>query len=165
MRRRQLQHLALALVLTGCSAESPIGPAQFETAASNVPKPFSARCDLTIQPPQPIGPGLVRQLDVGECIVSHLGKSSFVSDKIINFAAGTQTIQAAFTAANGDVLRATGTGVSTMVAPGRFAFSATITFFGGTGRFVNASGEAKASGEADVINGVSSMVAEGLLTY
>ncbi len=167
MRRPSFSGLVLTCVLAGCATEPPTGPVaelsnpQFSASA----RPLSARCQLAIQPPQPISPGVLRQLDTGECIVSHLGKSTLVSDKVINFAAGTQVIDVTFAAANGDVLKGSGTGTNTLVAPGRVAFTANLTFTGGTGRFANASGAAKIEGEADIVNARSQMTMTGSLTY
>lgn len=167
MRRLFLLHLMLAIGLAGCSADTltyavPLDGAQRSAMAA---RPFAAHCDLAIQPGTPVGPGLIRQLDVGECRATHLGRAAFVSDKVINVVAGTQTLQATFTAANGDVLRAAGTGTSTMIAPGHVAFTATITFTGGTGRFADASGHAAIEGEADLASGRSRMTATGSITY
>ena len=104
---RRIAVAVVAVAVLGCAGDSPTsvdGGAQFGVDGV----PFSARCELAIQPPTPVGPGLLHQLDTGECQVSHLGRTAFVSDKVINVVAGTQTIQATFTAANGDVLRASG---------------------------------------------------------
>jgi hypothetical protein len=70
-----------------------------------------------------------------------------------------------FTAANGDILRGNGSGTSGLIAPGRMAFTATIAFTGGTGRFANATGEVTLTGEADLMAGRSSMSAEGSIQY
>ena len=161
---RRISVAVVAVAVLGCggdSATSLDGGAQFGVDGV----PFSARCELAIQPPTPVGPGVIRQLDTGECIVSHLGRTTFVSDKVINVVAGTQTIQATFTAANGDVLRASGAGTSGMVSPGVVAFVATISFDGGTGRFADASGSATIRGQANLAAGTSAAEMTGTIQY
>lgn len=159
--------LALAVTLAGCSADSPTDPLVMSGAPAYaaVPVPFKARCELEIQPATPVGPGLIHQIDFGTCQATHLGRATFVSDKIINVVAGTQTVEATFTAANGDVLTGTGAGTSQLVGPGRVAFTATIAFTGGTGRFADATGQATLTGEADLVAMRSHMSATGSLEY
>ncbi len=159
----------LTLALAACGSELPSGPladldaAQFSAAAHE--RPFKAECNLQIQPPTPVSPGVIAQIDSGDCQASHLGKSTLVSDKVINLVAGTQTLQLAFTAANGDVLHANGTGTNVMVAPGVVQFTADVTFTGGTGRFANATGRATIRGQANIAEAKSAMVMEGFILY
>jgi hypothetical protein len=129
------------------------------------PTPFTGSCELAIQPATPVSPGVIRQLDLGECLISHLGKSTFISDKIINVVAGTQVITGTYTAANGDILYANGTGTNQMVAPGVVAFQATVTFAGGTGRFADATGSATLSGSANFATGRSQFSTSGSIVY
>jgi len=165
--RRFTTPLALAMTLAGCSADAITDPqAMIDTPVwAAVPVPFTARCELEIQPPTPVGPGLIHQIDSGTCQATHLGRATLVSDKIINVVAGTQTVEATFTAANGDELVGTGTGTSQLVGPGRVAFTATIAFTDGTGRFADATGQATLTGEADLIAMRSHMSATGSLEY
>ena len=158
----------LTLALAACGSE-PAGPlavsndAQYAAAAQD--RPLRADCQMQIQPPTVLSPGVIAQVDSGACQVSHLGNSTLVSDKVINLAAGTQTLQLSFTAANGDVLRASGTGTNVMVAPGIVEFTANVTFTGGTGRFASASGSATINGQANLAQARSAMVLEGDLLY
>ena len=91
----------LILTLAGCESELPSSPtakddvAQFSAVSHD--RPFRAECNLRIQPPTVLSPGVIAQIDAGDCQALHLGKSTLVSDKIINVAAGTQTIQMTFT--------------------------------------------------------------------
>ena len=160
---RRIHTVAFGLALAACTTDSPTALDAPQFAVDGVP--FTARCTLAIQPPTPVGPGLIHQLDTGECQVAHLGRTTFVSDKIINVVAGTQTLQATFTAANGDVLRAAGSGTSSMVSPGIVAFEATITFDGGTGRFAAASGTAAIRGQANLAAGTSAPEMTGTIQY
>lgn len=168
MTRSILIAPALTLALAACGPEIS-GPPAFENevrhSAVAQDRPFRATCQMQIQPPTPLGPGLISQVDAGECQALHLGKATLVSDKVINLIAGTQATQITFTAANGDVLRADGTGTNVMVAPGIVQFTANMTFVGGTGRFANASGQATINGRANLAQATSAMVMEGSVTY
>lgn len=152
--------LSVAMVLILASCETPLTDshvlgdvetiATLASSASLQEAPLTGRCETTFMPhpTQPLPP-LVRQIDEGICRLSHLGNTSFHSVKDINFATGTQiTTELILTAANGDVLRATGSGTSAPSAPGTIGFTATLTFVGGTGRFERASGEVNVIGEA-----------------
>jgi hypothetical protein len=170
MSRRVPLHLALAFLLAACSADTltdATEPVQLsaDLRQASPAVPFKGRCEMAIQPPTPIGPGLLHQIDIGTCEATHLGRASLESDKVINIIAGTQTLETLFVAANGDELRGTGTGTNTPVAPGRIAFTATLTFAGGTGRFADASGEVQITGEADLVAGRSSMTTSGWIRY
>lgn len=168
MSRRPL-HLALAFLLVGCSADALTAPEPVQLSSdlreAGRSVPFDARCELAIQPPTPVGPGVIHQIDTGICEATHLGRATLTSDKIINIAAGTQTLETTFVAANGDVLRGTGTGTNTPIGPGRVAFTATVTFTGGTGRFAAAAGQATITGEADLVAGRSQMKAAGSIQF
>ncbi|MEX2281130.1 MAG: hypothetical protein WEE89_01455 [Gemmatimonadota bacterium] len=163
MRRLPLHPILLGLVLAGCSTDSATDP--LSTSFAMVATPFSGRCALAIQPPTPISPGIVRQIDIGTCPFTHLGLSTYISDKVINFITGTQTLQNTYIAANGDRLYANGSGTNQLVAPGRVAFSADVTFAGGTGRFSNATGSATVTGEADLVNARSKFTTSGTIAY
>jgi hypothetical protein len=163
MRRFPTLHLVVALVVAGCTTDSPAPLLTPEFAMQ--PVPFRGSCELEIQPAQPISPGIVAQLDIGDCRISHLGRATFISDKVINFILGTQTIQGTYIAANGDLLYANGAGTSQPLAPGRVAFQGTVTFEGGTGRFANATGTATIIGEADVVNARSQFTTSGMIRY
>lgn len=169
---------ALALALAACgddpvpvaagtpsgaesSARASVDPAQ----ASDAERPLSGPCETTLDPAIPVAPGVIRQVDRGTCTLSHLGRADFLSDKTIQLMAGTQTTVATFTAANGDVLRATGAGTNALVGPGRGRFTATLTFVGGTGRFAGATGTATAEGETDLVARRASLTIEGWVRY
>jgi hypothetical protein len=159
----------LTFALVACSSEAPTGVSlaadAVQFAQATPERPFRAECQMNIQPPTVISPGVIRQVDAGECRALHLGKATLVSDKVINLTAGTQTTQVTFTAANGDVLRANGSGTNVMVAPGIVQFTADMTFVGGTGRFANASGHATINGQANIAQARSAMTMEGVLVY
>lgn len=167
--------LLLALVLAGCAdqplasmdasapALEPAGP----TLHKLVERPFTGACEMTFDPPSFPLPPVLHQIDTGTCRLAHLGLAEFYSVKDINFLAGTQTTtEAAFTAANGDILRAVGVGTGAPIGPGLVGFSAVLTFVGGTGRFVHASGEANVVGEAALFTGTTSLrITDGWIAY
>jgi hypothetical protein len=177
MSRRRLLATApaalLALSLIGCTRDvptaTPFESATFVRAApthgSSVPRPLAGWCETEFTVVSSTPP-TVRQIDTGTCQLSHLGRTSFYSDKDINFATGTQiSHEAIFTAANGDILRATGSGMSTPAESGRVAFSAILVFAGGTGRFANATGEGQVNGEAHPATRTAFLEIDGWIAY
>jgi hypothetical protein len=163
----------LALALTGFT-DQPLtlsDPTGSAFARAGVEKhaaravPISGRCTTTFPPlPRPL-PAVYRQVATGECQLSHLGRASLRLVQDIDFMAGTQTsVEVTYTAANGDVLRAMNVGTSTRSGTG-VAFSATVTFIGGTGRFANAVGQAQVTGTADFIANTSAYTIEGEIGY
>jgi hypothetical protein len=171
-----LSVIILSLVYSACSDFTKIPVAAdmtvMEIAEPDIQNlvqlPLSGTCETTFDPPTFLRPPAVfSQTDIGTCKLSHLGKSTFYSLKEIDFAAGTQkTTDATFTAANGDVLHATGEGVSSPGLPGKINFNATLTFKGGTGRFTNASGYINIEGQADIIlRQASLVVTDGMIDY
>ena len=164
MSRITLLAPVLSLALAACGSELPSSPTTQFSRTDNE-RPFRAECTMQIQAPTVVSPGVIAQIDSGECQALHLGASTLVSDKVINLAAGTQTLQLTFTAANGDVLRGTGTGTNTMVSPGVVNFTADVTFTGGTGRFADAAGRATIRGQANLTEARSAMVMTGFILY
>jgi hypothetical protein len=166
--------LLLALPFAGCAGGAPTGSTlgapllAADAAAHRDPtaRPLVGRCETEFDPP-PLPPSPVfRQIDTGTCRLAHLGRAAFHSVKDIDLVAGTQvTHEATFTAPNGDVLRARGSGRSTPRAPGRVGFTAELTFVGGTGRFANATGTARVEGEADRSTRTSSLEIAGWIGY
>jgi hypothetical protein len=167
------------LLLAGCSSQLPtIANDGASGAQSSSPEelqasqhearpevPIRGTCETEIQPAEPVSPGVIRQLDVGTCRLSHLGVSSLVSDKLINLAEGTQTAAVVFTAANGDLLHARGSGTNSMTAPGQVAFRVELTFAGGTGRFTDATGLVVSEGVADLAKGQAHLTMAGALRF
>lgn len=164
----------VSITLAACVGDSPTAPASKGSAAprysraeapADRSRPIQGRCQSTFSaPPVPPTP-VFQQTDIGVCQISHLGKTRVVSVLTINFLAGTQTGQRIFTAANGDRLYASNVGTSALIGPARIGFSATLTFTGGTGRFENASGQATATGEANLATRTTSSSFIGSIAY
>jgi acyl-coenzyme A thioesterase PaaI-like protein len=179
MRRFHFAGAALAMILpAACTSQLPTVPdesALVSPAAEQIvmqashqaspARPIRGTCELAIQPAEPVSPGVIRQRDVGTCQISHLGRSTMVSDKIINLGAGTQSADVALTAANGDMLHASGSGTNTMVAPGKFAFRVELTITGGTGRFSDASGMIVSEGVAELATTRAQVTMAGIIRY
>jgi hypothetical protein len=180
MRTFPVSLMPLALVVAtvatvaGCGRGSPpTGPSLGgatdayapNAAAAAAERPISGRCATTFDPPPFPLPAVHQQTDIGTCVVSHLGRVDYIAVQTIDFAAGTQSGERTFTAPNGDVLHAFGSGSSSPAGPGRIAFTATFVFTGGTGRFAGATGEARVSGVADLPSHSASSTFEGHLAY
>ena len=164
----------LAAALAACAAPTPaevrdareLAPSD-RIAASAQPRPMSGTCETTFgAPPFPLPPS-IRQVDEGECQLTHLGRATLYSDKTITFATGTQVTHALrLTAANGDEVHATGTGRNAPAGPGQVGFTATMTIAGGTGRFADATGELRIEGIATLATRSSTLrIVEGWVRY
>ena len=172
MRSPAAPAIVLALALAGCADALPTPPDPDRAAparagsagAAAAARPISGRCDLTIAP-LPSTPPIVRQTDTGTCQLSHLGRTSYAGVLELDLAAGTQRGERTLTAANGDVLRMVSVGTSTPGGPGLVDFVATLTFVGGTGRFANATGEARAEGTANIVTRTTVVALDGWLVY
>jgi hypothetical protein len=179
MRASVTATLMFALVLVGCNGDGVLitGPAArlpsiaipdtpaFDRDGSGRERPLEGRCATVFEPPTLPPPPVVRQVDNGNCQLSHLGQTALQEVENINFAAGTQTGELTFTAANGDILRAVNAGTSALSGPGRISFSATLTIVGGTGRFANATGQAHEVGVADLTTNTASFTLVGWIAY
>ena len=133
--------------------------------AVSASQPISGTCTTAFAPPTLPPPPVIRQVDIGLCQLSHLGRTTIYSIQDIDIAAGTQTsIEYTYTAANGDLLRAVNVGTNVPNGPG-VRFSATTTFVGGTGRFANATGQASVEGTASFLTNTASYTVDGWIAY
>lgn len=170
MRTPVALSLLLGFALSGCASEAPSAAApdapQLARASAPAPRPLTGRCETSFAPPPFPLPPVLRQVDTGTCQLSHLGRAVLYSVQDINLATGTQvSVEFTLTAANGDVLRATNVGTSAPNGPG-VRFQGTTTFVGGTGRFANATGEARIEGTASfVTNTAAFTVLDGWIAY
>lgn len=173
MRARLIPALPLLCTLAGCArgapnATAPDASATVEMRASAQASdavPIAGRCELTFNPPPLPLPPVHRQIDTGTCWFSHLGRTALYGVQDINFAAGTQSGERTFTAANGDVLRAVHAGRSAPSGPGLVSFTTTITIVGGTGRFAHATGQMTGAGTANLITHTTTVTNEGWIAY
>ena len=170
----RLSLTCLAVVTAGlaaCAADAPTANdargAAFAraTGGAAAQRPLTGHCESTFNPPPFPLPAVHRQIDVGTCQLSHLGRVSLRGVQDINFAAGTQSGERTFTAANGDELHAVHSGTSGPGEPGQVRFSATLTFVGGTGRFAKATGEVRATGTANLVTHSASATFDGWIAY
>lgn len=174
MPNRAAFALVATLVLAACSAETAVAPTTPRAPSTGAlvargvtaSHPMSGRCDLTVLATDAYpSPPVFRQVATGTCNLTHLGQVAVHFVQVVNFATRTQSsLELTYTAANGDVLRAASAGTSAPIPTG-VSFSATIRFLGGTGRFVNATGEASAWGTADLGKGTSQYTVEGWIAY
>jgi hypothetical protein len=127
------RRVAVALAVLGVLALA--GPA---LAGERVPFKGSLGGDVTVTPLTP--PFL--QVDVEATgKATHLGQFTLDIPHVVNAANGTAVGTYEFTAANGDKVYATFTGIATPTAtPGVLYIEETATITGGTGRFAGATG-------------------------
>lgn len=172
MRTSAASAVMFALAVIGCGGDSPTVTFPDSPALSRgggvavtVPRPIQGHCQVTFTV-VPSAPPLVSQVDGGMCRLSHLGASSTAGSQTINFATLTQVAERSFTAANGDVLRATSAGTSKPGAqPGTIDFDAMLTIVGGTGRFANATGQVHDWGTANLVTHAVTINLDGWLAY
>ena len=164
-----LAALAAALAACGTPPSASEVPSLDRAAAAAARRPLVGSCDLSFSPAPPSLPappaGVIRQVDVGTCQLSHLGRTAYTGVLEIDFVAGTQTGTRTLTAANGDQLFMTAVGTSAPSGPGTRSISATLTVTGGTGRFAGARGEVHATGTANLITSTTASEFEGWITY
>ena len=161
--------ITLTGVLAGCAgdaASTAPSDADLVRAAPSQPTPLTGRCETSFAPPPYPLPPVLRQVDEGTCQLSHLGRAAMYLVQDIHFATGTQvSVEFTFTAPNGDVLRATNVGTSAPSGSG-VQFQGTTTFVGGTGRFANATGEARLEGTANCLTNTATLsVVDGWIAY
>ena len=163
----------IAVAVTACADTVPTtiadplpGVSSANAHASVAELKVFGDCETVFAPPPFPLPPAIRQIDTGTCRIAHLGRSAFYAEEDISFATGSSTsADVRFTAANGDVLRATSVGVFVPNAPG-VRISGVLTFAGGTGRFANATGEARIEGQVDFsTNTTRFSFVDGWLTY
>lgn len=171
MRSFTFPAVLLTIATAGCAPELPTaatlpGAPALARAASQAPaaRPISGHCDLIVSP-LPSAPPLLRQTDTGTCQLSHLGRTTYEGVLELNLATGTQRGERTLTAANGDVLRLVSVGTSAPSGPGLVSFVATFTFVGGTGRFANATGQARGEGTANVAARTTALTLDGWIAY
>lgn len=162
--------ITLTGALAGCAGEpastAPPDEPNLDRAAASASLALTGRCETSFAPPQYPLPPVLRQVDVGTCQLSHLGRAAMYLVQDIHFATGTQvSVEFTFTAPNGDVLRAANVGTSAPSGPG-VRFQGTTTFVGGTGRFANAIGEARLEGTANFLTNTATIaVVDGWIAY
>lgn len=100
--------------------------------------------------------------------LSHLGRSTVASEQTVDFTKTPPELTGTdeFTAANGDKLFATHSGVSGVPdAQGNVTFSGEYIFTGGTGKFKGASGSAEFTGTANLATNKGEFSLRGKIKY
>jgi len=176
MRYHATPAVLMSLVVTACSGDAltSLRPTTVDATStvaahssqdSGIPSrshSMVGHCELrtlaTIPSP---APPVFQQTAVGTCQLSHVGQAAVHFIQVVNFGTSTQqSRELTYTTADGDVLRAMSAGTSTRTATG-VAFSSTIIFLGGTGRFAGATGQAHAQGTANLVAGTSEYSLQG----
>jgi hypothetical protein len=107
----------------------------------------------------------------GMCVLTHLGLATYTATQtVVPLPDGAVAISVTgfYTAANGDVLRSTLTGVGRFTGPATVAYRTTETYTGGTGRFAAATGTATDNGVASFTGpttGVSTYTTAGWISF
>jgi hypothetical protein len=171
MRTTTTSLVLLTASLAACRGETPTATPATARAPSlqraSAAVPIGGDCELTFSPAPPPAPAppVIRQVDVGTCRLSHLGRNHFEGVQEINLALGTQSGSRTLTAANGDILRTVHVGTSAPGAPGFVDFVAEITIVGGAGRFAHATGHMRGVGRANLAARTTVVRLDGWITY
>jgi hypothetical protein len=164
----------LLIVLAACAGDAPtavVAPPDAArlaapaggAASAAAERPWRGQCDVeaTITGPTTI-------VITGTCELAHLGRTTVVTQETVDWTLGTFTNTSTYTAANGDLLYTSGSGVLTFGAAGTGTATGPWTAVGGTGRFAGATGAA-AYAESVQITGPATAVGtytlEGQLSY
>jgi hypothetical protein len=126
--------------------------------------PFRGRLEGVISN-TPLSPTLAAGLVKGTGNASHLGRFTFTSNAVVDFAANSGFATWTFTAANGDTLTATAPGYAEPTGTPEVIFvieTATIT--GGTGRFAGATGSFRMGRYDDLAAGTTFGTFEGTIS-
>jgi hypothetical protein len=172
-----------ALALTGCAESRIVEPGAGETAARAMSgtssrgaapsRPAGGTCTLASRPEvlpplagQPAN--VVRRRTAWVCQLQHLGHTTAAATETGTALAGGSSVAgtAVFTAANGDQLVTTFSGMATFPDQnGIVTFDGTDTVTGGTGRFAGASGSFTRATRVNVFLGTGQLVLDGTLSY
>ena len=132
-------------------------------SAANQTRPWSGRCEGTAGPVDPTTIHIV-----GDCNITHLGRSTVDGTEIIlpNATGFDLSASNTYTAANGDRLYTHSVGTAQFKPDySGVTFSGVETVTGGTGRFANATGSATRVGSTRFSDGSGSWVNIGTLAY
>ena len=149
--------LAALGLLIGCDQTSSVSPSATSSplpvANAAGPRPWkeSYHASGTIGPGARCPAPLLLESDEGGGTATHIGKYTIVNSHCLDPSTGALTGGTFVkTAANGDQIFGTYTGIATVIQPpspiGIFSVSGTITFTGGTGRFAGATGTTTMAG-------------------
>ena len=175
MRRSETIAAALAMMALACNGDVPtsaalkIAPSAAARGLSGgeaVSRAISGQCQSTVVSVEFLSPTSAREVVAGPCRISHLGRTTLYLRQVIDFTTGRAVSEeVTFTAANGDVLRATSVTIGTSTGPTTFSLAGTFTFTGGTGRFSQASGSVPFVGSVDFTTGQVSFTLRGRIVY
>jgi hypothetical protein len=174
MRRAETAAVALAMLGLACNGDVPTGtllkPASTASRDQSrdemASRPISGRCESKVVSVEFLSPTTAREAVTGPCQISHLGRATLYLQQVIDFTTGRAVSEVVtFTAANGDVLRATSVTIGTPTGATTFSLAGTFTFVGGTGRFAHASGSAPFTGSVDFATGNATLTMQGRIAY
>jgi hypothetical protein len=163
---------------------------QQSATTTTIARPLQGECQTTFLPIEVPAAGTCPVFEPvpsafiaisGDCVLTHLGRSTTSATQQLIFALDTngQPILiggqplvtrlvncGVFVAANGDELRhTTAAVVQPGATPGTVTFQGSLSFNGGTGRFVTSTGTANLTGAASVTTSTGNFSLDGNLTY
>lgn len=166
MNRISLVTIA-ALTLSACSAGStdhPLAPSTARVSSrSAVALPLRGTVDASESSVyNPVANTITVHL-TADGVATHLGRFDMVADFVVDLNSVTSAGTITLTAANGDELRTTFTGVGVVTSVTTIVETATIV--GGTGRFAGATGGFTLRRVLDEATGISAGSFDGTITF
>jgi hypothetical protein len=158
MAHVRLRKLVILLGLAAFGALAVTGG-----AGAKAQRPMEGSCATTFSGP-PTGPFTIS----GSCWFTHLGPATYEAiQTVVPNADGTVhiTVTGTYTAANGDTLNSSVVGTGSFTGPGTVHYETTETYSGGSGRFVDATGEVNDVGDANLATATSSFTSSGWIAY
>jgi hypothetical protein len=162
-----------SLCLIGCDQLGTVDPPTdsgritADRSATVETRPFKASYEFHVPggPAVPCAGSVASRLFIeGEGNGTHLGRFTINLSQCDGPNGTLVDGRGTFVAANGDLLDFTYTGVLTGFVFPDLGFESQVTFTGGTGRFLTASGSAVARGSVDVTTGTGPTVWEGTIS-
>lgn len=175
MRGSTILAATVAILTLACSGDVPTGvplnvapsvASRGEIARAPHTRPIKGTCQADIVSLDFLSPTSAREVVTGTCQIAHLGRATVYLRQVIDFTTGRAVSEeVTFTAANGDILRATSITFGTPMGPTTFSLVGTFVFVGGTGRFAHASGSADFVGSADFATRQATFTMRGRIAY
>lgn len=146
--------------------QNGVGEASANLQKGNNTVPFKMKVRNTLELVPPFPPPITNAIFQGEGKSRPFGPFEFYSTSQIDVTVYPfdQTAEYVFTFMNGHELYASSAGTGIEDPPGIVVFSGNITFTGGTGIFINASGSGTYAGSADVATGLGQFEIDGVIS-
>jgi hypothetical protein len=154
-----------AAISAGTPAAEPAAAARGAAHTPVTQTPIKGSCEIRTVQVQVTTPPILRMVTTGTCHYSHLGRTQVDAVQLLNPVLGTSEADVTYTAANGDILRATNSGRFTPGSSPTVSTTGVTTIIGGTGRFAGATGRMDVEGTVNSATGIAVFSYDGWIVY